>query len=82
MSKLKLINGLKKVKKTILIGLDTSFEDPNVYEKYIWLKEQYNQLTILETELPRLFDLKQAGEEFNVHFRHADFLTNGDETSN
>lgn len=38
---------LVNIRKTILNGLDSSFENPEVFEKYKWLKEQYNKLIIL-----------------------------------
>jgi len=48
MTKEKLIESLGKVRKVIVGGLDTTFENPDVFEKYKWLKEQYNNLIILE----------------------------------
>lgn len=48
MTKEKLIESLSIVRKVIVKGLDTTFENPDVYEKYKWLKEQYNKLIILE----------------------------------
>ena len=48
MTKEKLIESLSIVRKVIVNGLDTTFENPDVYEKYKWLKEQYNKLIILE----------------------------------
>jgi hypothetical protein len=48
MTKEKLIESLGKVRKVIVGGLDTTFENPDVFEKYKWLKEQYNKLIILE----------------------------------
>ncbi|MEP3228086.1 MAG: hypothetical protein ABJN61_11645 [Flavobacteriaceae bacterium] len=67
-----LISGLKKIKETIVNGLDTSFEYPDVFEKYIWLKEQYNDLIILDVDLPKLYELRFGGDEFNIHFKETD----------
>lgn len=44
----KLTISLEKIRKIIIEGLDSSFEKPDVFEKYLWLKEQYNTLIILE----------------------------------
>lgn len=42
-----LTESLRKVRKIIVIGLDSSFEKPEVFEKYTWLKDQYNKLIII-----------------------------------
>ena len=47
MTKEKLQSSLNKIRKVIIKGLDSSFEHPDVFEKYDWLKEQYNNLMIL-----------------------------------
>jgi hypothetical protein len=47
--KLKLKRILKKAKDVIINGLNTSFEEPDLYEKYVWLKNEYNALAILDT---------------------------------
>lgn len=44
----KLKKSLKNIRKTIINGLDTSFENPEVYEKYKWLENQYAKLIILK----------------------------------
>jgi len=44
----KMILSLANVRKTIIDGLDNSFENPDVFEIYRWLKEQYNNLIIIE----------------------------------
>lgn len=54
----KLISSLGKVRKVIVRGFDSSFEKPDVFEKYKWLKEQYNKLIILED-----FDFKTKTHE-------------------
>lgn len=42
-----LIDSLSKIRKVIINGLDSSYEKPDVFEKYKWLKDQYNNLIIL-----------------------------------
>jgi len=54
----KLTTSLDKVRKVIIKGLDDSFEKPDVFEKYKWLKEQYHKLIILDD-----FDFKTKSEE-------------------
>ncbi len=53
-----LIESLGKVRKVIVNGLDSSFEKPEVFEKFRWLKEQYNKLIILKD-----FDLETKTHE-------------------
>lgn len=53
-----LTESLNKVRKVIISGLDSSFEKPEVFEKYKWLKEQYNKLIILSD-----FDYETKTEE-------------------
>ena len=82
----KLITSLANVRKTIIEGLDTSFENPDVFEKYKWLKEQYNNLIILSD-----FDFENKTEEnikkkirvlneglsgHNIHYSHTDNFYN------
>lgn len=54
----KLITSLENIRKVIINGLDVSFERPQVFEKYKWLKEQYTKLIILED-----FDFETKSEE-------------------
>jgi len=53
-----LTTSLDKVRKTIIKGLDNSFEKPEVFAKYKWLKKQYHKLIILDD-----FDFKTKTEE-------------------
>lgn len=53
-----LTESLRKVRKVIVNGLDSSFEKPEVFEKYTWLKDQYNKLIILSD-----FDFESKTEE-------------------
>jgi hypothetical protein len=54
----KLTTSLDKIRKVIIKGLDNSFEKPDVFEKYKWLKEQYHKLIILDD-----FDFKTKSKE-------------------
>ncbi|MFB0967409.1 MAG: hypothetical protein QMB15_08180 [Cloacibacterium sp.] len=54
----KLTISLDKIRKVIIKGLDDSFEKPDVFEKYNWLKKQYHKLIILDD-----FDFESKSEE-------------------
>lgn len=78
----KMIQSLDNVRGTIIAGLDSSFENPEVFEKYKWLKEQYNQLIILsdfDFESKTKENIKQKIREINegisgqnIHFKYTD----------
>jgi len=77
-----LTESLRKVRKVIVDGLDSSFEKPEVFEKYYWLKEQYNKLIILsdfDFDTKKEENIKQkirglnegiAGQ--NIHYSYTD----------
>jgi len=77
-----LIKSLDSVRKTIVKGLDTSFENPEVFEKYSWLKEQYNRLIILDdfnfetqTEENIKIKIRALNEDIagqNIHYSYTD----------
>lgn len=83
----KLTSSLESIRKVIVNGLDASFENPEVYEKYRWLKEQYNDLIILsdfnfETKTEENVKLKIrplndgiAGQ--NIHYSYTDNFYSG-----
>lgn len=54
----KLTTSLDNVRKVIINGLDESFEKPDVFAKYKWLKDQYHKLIILDD-----FDYETKSEE-------------------
>jgi len=78
----KLASSLESIRKVIVKGLDASFENPDVYEKYKWLKEQYNDLIILsdfnfETKTEENIKLKIRGlndsvADQNIHYSYTD----------
>lgn len=76
LSKTRLINNLKKAKKTIIDGLDGSFEYPDVYEKYLWLKNEYEYLIILEAEKPNFYNIGTNHDGHNIHFSYTDKINN------
>lgn len=78
----KLLESLDKVRRVIIAGLDLSFEKPEVFEKYKWLKEQYNKLIILsdfdldkKTEENIKFKIRELNEDLygqNIHYSYTD----------
>ena len=79
-----LTESLRKVRKVIISGLDSSFEKPEVFEKFKWLKEQYNKLIILsdfDFETKTEENIKQKIRELNeriggqnIHYSYTDHL--------
>lgn len=73
---------LNKVRETIIKGLDNSFENPEVYEKYNWLKNQYNELIILTSfstgnsscnNIKKLIkELNEGISGQNIHYLYTD----------
>ncbi|MES2575233.1 MAG: hypothetical protein V4572_09845 [Bacteroidota bacterium] len=55
---------LKKIKKTIIDGLDDHFESAETYQKYAWLKKQYEELAILTDDKSPIFEVGSH----NIHF--------------
>ncbi len=82
MTKEKLIESLAKIRKVIIDGLDVSFERVEVFEKYKWLKEQYNNLIILndfdfdsktgENTKIKIRELNENISGHNIHFSYTD----------
>ncbi|WP_313578561.1 hypothetical protein [Chishuiella sp.] len=69
---------LNKIRKNIIDGLDDSFENPEVFEKFNWLKTQYNNLIILkdstsDEEIKK--PIKELNENIsgqNIHYSYTD----------
>jgi hypothetical protein len=69
---------LSKVRKVITSGLDLSFEKPEVFEKFKWLKEEYNKLigqtgfdidTNPEEHIKhKIRELDEGMTGFNIHY--------------
>jgi hypothetical protein len=77
-----LTKSLSKVRNVIISGLDSSFEKPEVFEKFKWLKEQYNKLKILndfnfETKTEehikqKIRDVNEGIAGQNIHYSYTD----------
>jgi|GEM_PF-478171 len=82
MTPAKLISSLANIRKVIIKGLDSSFENPDIFEKYKWLKEQYNKLIILsdfdfeskteENIKQKIRDLNEGIFGQNIHYSYTD----------
>jgi hypothetical protein len=76
----KLISGLSNIRKTIIYGLDNSFENSDVFEKYKWLKLQYDKLIILSdfkfedksrgNIKAQIRELKDSLYGYNIHYAY------------
>ncbi len=58
---------LKKIKNTIIEGLDDHFESADVFQKYTWLKNQYQKLVILSKDKE---SIAEVGAH-NIHFQNS-----------
>ncbi len=82
MTKGKLISSLRNIRKVIINGLDASFENPDVFAKYNWLKDQYSKLIILsdhdfetgkeENIKMKIRELNDGLSGHNVHYSYTD----------
>jgi hypothetical protein len=76
----RMIESLIKVRRTIINGLDNSFENPDVFEKYKWLKDQYNKLIILrdddENVKKKIRELNDGIPGQNIHYSYTDDFYN------
>ncbi len=74
----KMTISLDNIRKVIIKGLDSSFENPEIYKKYLWLKEHYEKLIILsdyDLETRKPLGIKvEISDLFthNIHYSHAD----------
>lgn len=62
-----------KIKQVIINGLDSCFDNPNVYKKYEWLKCRYNSLILLgDKKQDQIRDLNEGIYGKNIHFSYTD----------
>jgi hypothetical protein len=71
---------LEKIKQVIIVGLDGSFEKPDIFEKYNWLKRQYNELIIFPNNFENITEeninkeliekIVDASNHQNIHFSY------------
>lgn len=78
------ISSLGNIRKVIINGLDSSFENSDVFEKYKWLKEQYNKLIILsdfdfetKTEENIKYKIRDIREDHTIQYSQVDEVYNG-----
>lgn len=76
-SKKQIVEDLKKSKDTIIHGLDSNFVTPHIFDKYKWLKNQYNKLIILEDNIKEEFhDISEPDSHNNIHYSYIDKVFN------
>lgn len=77
LDKQKLKRELKKIKKTIINGLDDNFEHADTHLKYLWLKREYEKLSILTIEKEKIYDINEGLSGQNIHYSYTnDFYDN------
>ena len=77
---------LDVIRKYIVTSLDDVFENNNIYQKYIWLKNEYNSLCILDDEnitsgdkfviKKEIIELNKSLKEGNIHYHYTDDFYN------
>jgi len=73
MDKKQLKKDLEKIRSAIISGLDSTFENPDIFEKYVWLKSQYNELIILSDNTKiNIKELNQGIAGQNIHYKYTD----------
>lgn len=64
---------LKKIKQTIIEGLDSSFEFADIHNKFKWLKTEYNRLLILDDGIKeKIYELNDGITGQNIHYSYMD----------
>ena len=70
LDKQKLKRELKKIKKTIINGLDNNFEHADTHSKYLWLKREYEKLIITSIEKEKIYDINEGLYGHNIHYSY------------
>ncbi len=73
MKKGKLKSDLKKVKQTIIQGLDSAFQFPDTYDKFRWLKFEYDKIIILTDGVKqKIYEINENISGQNIHYSYTD----------
>ncbi|MFM2018777.1 MAG: hypothetical protein RL007_2433 [Bacteroidota bacterium] len=62
---------LKKIRKTIINGLDDNFEHSETHLKYLWLKKEYEKLIMTTIEKEKIYEINEGLSGNNIHFAYA-----------
>ena len=77
----KLKYDLDVIRKRLIDGLDMSFSKPEVFLKYQWLMNQYNELVINEDNVKKpIYDVNLADSHLNIHYSPIDQVRNKENT--
>lgn len=70
MSNTQLTEHLNIIRDVIIKGLDSSFNNTSIYEKYAWLKHEYEKLIIVTDNLKKkkIIEQQEAESMHNIHF--------------
>ncbi len=64
---------LENIKSRIINGLDKNMTDSHVLEKYNWLKNEFNHLSIefpINKKISQIFDVSLADSRGNIHYSY------------
>ncbi len=75
-----LTNYLDIIRKRIIEGLDSNFENRNIFSKYNWLRNQYSKLIIFDDLKQAIRDVKEADSGLNIHFRYINRIEENETT--
>lgn len=62
---------LKKIRKTIITGLDDHIESAETHQKYLWLKKEYEKLAILNIDKEKIYEINEGLGGHNIHYSHS-----------
>jgi hypothetical protein len=62
---------LKKVRKTIITGLDDHMESAETHQKYLWLKKEYEKLAILNIDKEKIYEINEGLGGHNIHYSYS-----------
>ncbi|MCL2291142.1 MAG: hypothetical protein FWC34_10675 [Bacteroidetes bacterium] len=81
LNKTRLKKELKKIRKTIINGLDDSFENSEIHAKYQWLKKEYDKLIIFE-EKEKIYEINEGLSGGNIHYSYSNDFYESRNTNN
>ena len=64
---------LKAIKNAIIKGLDSNMEHLDIFQKYLWLKNEYAKLIIFPDKLKeKIYEINEGIKEGNIHYSYTD----------
>ncbi|MFC1574194.1 hypothetical protein ACFL30_03340 [Candidatus Latescibacterota bacterium] len=72
MTENKLKQNLLKAKRVIISGLDKNLDKPDVFQKYKWMKDKYNELNIEKNFKDPIRELNEGISGNNIYYSYTD----------